>query len=131
MKGMSKHQLRAVYYQMIYRCYDPTNKNIHRYGKRGITVCEEWIESKDAFYVWALPLWKDGLQIDRIDNDGNYEPSNCRFTTPKENSHNGCRFVPQPVRDLIKADYALGISISRIGRNRGVARPTIYGILKE
>ena len=59
-----------------------------RYAGRGITVCDQWRKFSE-FEKWALSNgWKRGLQIDRIDNDGNYEPSNCRFVTSKENNRN-------------------------------------------
>ena len=58
---------------------------------RGITVCEDWKRAKN-FIEWALNNgYKDGLQIDRINNDGNYEPSNCRFVTHGENNAVGRR----------------------------------------
>lgn len=71
------------------RCTWSSTTSYHRYGGRGITVCEEWLESFDVFEAWALANgYAKGLQLDRIDNDGNYEPSNCRFVTPKVNSSN-------------------------------------------
>jgi hypothetical protein len=61
----------------------------HRYGGRGITICDEWKDSFIKFYEWVVTNgYKEGLQIDRIDNDGNYEPGNCRFVTARVNSHN-------------------------------------------
>lgn len=61
----------------------------HRYGGRGIKICDEWNDSYEAFAAWARDNgYADDLQIDRIDNDGNYEPSNCRFVTPRANSNN-------------------------------------------
>jgi hypothetical protein len=58
------------------------------YGARGITVCDEWIKP-EPFLEWALANgYRDDLQIDRIDPDGNYEPTNCRWVTPKENANN-------------------------------------------
>lgn len=70
------------------RCNLPSDKGYHRYGGRGITVCEEW-NYWPNFAKWALGNGYDTkLEIDRIDNDGNYEPSNCRFVTHKENCNN-------------------------------------------
>lgn len=59
------------------------------YTKKGITVCDEWINDFSAFKKWAEENgYSDKLQIDRIDNNKGYSPSNCRFVTPKENCRN-------------------------------------------
>ncbi len=72
---------------MLHRVIDP-NKN---YKKRGIKVCEEW-QSFDAFLKWAVESgFRPELQIDRIDNDGNYEPENCRWVTHAEQQQNTSR----------------------------------------
>lgn len=72
-----------------YRCYNQNYRYYHRYGGRGIVVCDEWKNDALAFINWALANgYSDGLQIDRINNDGNYEPSNCRFVTSQENNLN-------------------------------------------
>jgi hypothetical protein len=86
--GMSEHPLYKVLHNMKQRCQNTKLLQFKDYGGRGISVCEEW-QDPSAFFNWALANgWKRGLQIDRKDNDGNYEPVNCRFVTPKENSNN-------------------------------------------
>ena len=88
--GMSKTKIYHVWNQMKQRC---TNKNINgyeNYGGRGIKVCEDWLNSFEVFEQWCKENgWTQGLQIDRIDNNGNYEPSNCQFVTIYENNSMG------------------------------------------
>ena len=87
--GYSKHKLYAVYHQMIKRCHKKIHKEYPNYGKRGISVCKEWRGNPKGFIDWAFKNgWKKGLSIDRIDNDGNYNPKNCRFATQKQQCRN-------------------------------------------
>lgn len=88
------HKLYQVWYGMVDRCKNPKHKFYHRYGGRGIYVCDQWKEY-EPFARWALKSgYKEGLSIDRIDNDGNYEPSNCRWVTMKKQHNNTsqCKF---------------------------------------
>ena len=74
---------------MKQRCTNPNKANYERYGGRGISVCKEWSESFKSFYDWAISNgYRDDLTLDRIENDGNYEPGNCRWATPKEQAAN-------------------------------------------
>lgn len=86
---VTKDPLYSVWKGMCRRCNDPTQPHYKYYGGRGISVCEEWTNNPEAFIIWARAHgWQKGLQIDRINNDGNYCPDNCRCVTPKENCQN-------------------------------------------
>lgn len=87
--GMSKSKLKKVFGNMYMRCYNPTSEEYHNYGARGITIHSEWLTNRASFFRWALENgYHEGLQIDRIDNNGNYEPINCRFVPPVVNANN-------------------------------------------
>ena len=93
-KSITKHNLR---YTKIYntwlniknRCYNKRNVQYNDYGGRGIKVCDEWLNDFMSFYNWSMGNgYKEDLTIDRINNDGDYEPSNCRWVTVKIQNRN-------------------------------------------
>lgn len=85
--GMTNTPIYKTWKRMKDRCSNPNNKNYKYYGGRGIKVCDRWVNSFENFYEDMGDKPK-GLVIDRINNDGNYEPNNCRWVTITENNRN-------------------------------------------
>lgn len=91
--GGYKTKIYNTWRGMKSRCNNPNNKKYDRYGGRGITVCDEWYNF-EPFYKWSLANgWQDGLSLDRIENDGNYEPSNCKWATLSEQQNNTSKTI--------------------------------------
>ena len=99
--GLESNRFYDTWKNILKRCNNPKNKSYKNYGARGITVCEEWLDVRN-FVSWAERTHPniEGVSLDRIDNDGNYEPSNCRWadkvtqnTNQRKRSTNTSGFV--------------------------------------
>jgi hypothetical protein len=87
--NLSQTRLHRIWRNMRQRCTNPKDDKFKNYGGRGINICDEWMKDFLAFYNWSIANgYKDDLTIDRINNDGNYEPSNCRWVTIAEQAKN-------------------------------------------
>ena len=87
--NLSKHRLYSIFRNIKERCLNKNGRDYHYYGERGIIICNEWKGNFINFYNWAIDNgYKEELTIDRINNDGNYEPSNCRWSTYKVQANN-------------------------------------------
>lgn len=119
--GKTKTRLFKIWSGMKERCYREYHKSYPQYGGRGIGICEEWRDDFSKFYEWAINNgYSDNLTIDRIDVDGDYEPSNCRWATAKEQGNNRStnRLIAIDGRTQTLAEWALEYNIipETIGR---------------
>lgn len=103
---------RRSWYGMLKRCYDENNNRFYRYGARGIAVCDEWHDF--LCFVNDMGIRPHGYQIDRVDNDGNYEPGNCKWVTPTQNARNRNRSVKYmykgEIRTMMEISEMTGIN---------------------
>lgn len=93
--GLSKHPLVRIWSGIKTRCYNKKSPSYKYYGRVGVIMCNEWLNSFESFYDWCMENgWVKGLEIDRFPNNkGNYEPTNCRIVTGSVNCRNTKRNV--------------------------------------
>lgn len=116
---MSGKRLYRIWADMTQRCKNPKMECFKYYGGKNIRVCKEW-SSFDSFMTWALSNgYSDGLTIDRINNNGNYEPSNCQWITIKEQ-------VRKQDRTIIVFVDGKEFSLSELEELSGIKHSTLY-----
>lgn len=128
--GLTHHPLYRVLTNMVSRCIYPSASNYEYYGGRGIKVCEEWRNKPEVFIPWAIENgWEPGKEIDRIDNDADYEPSNCRFVSHADNSR--CRSnarinaeTAKQIRELIES----GLTVQDVSTRTGAPYMVVWHI---
>jgi len=106
--GESKTRLYSIWKNMRNRCYNPNHPSFKDYGGRGIQVCDDWMKY-DAFREWAMSNgYAENLTIERIDVDGKYEPSNCKWTPRPDQARNTRRnhYIQYGGRTLTLAEWS-------------------------
>lgn len=130
--GLCDHPLHVTWNNMRMRCMNSRDRRYRNYGARGISVCPEW-DSFEAFFSWATRSgWERGLQIDRIDVNGNYCPENCRFVNNQENAQNTRR--NKVARDgviQIRLMASRGVHATEIAARFGLSRRHVDDIVKR
>ena len=114
--------LAGVWRSIRQRCYNPRAANYPYYGGRGITVCDEWRDDPLAFVLWAVANgWQKGLQLDRVDVDGDYSPSNCRYVSASVNVNNRRCSVLKDGRPLsmLAAEHGVPATTAHLRVNKG------------
>jgi len=120
--GMKGTKIYNTWQAMLNRCKLPSNKSYHRYGGRGITVCDRWKSFENFLEDMGEP--NKGESIDRINNDGNYEPSNCKWSDDKTQSRNKSTNVWLEANGttMIMADWAKRLGCHSITIKARLAR---------
>lgn len=117
---------------MKQRCGNPNHPKYKNYGARGIKICDEWMEI-EGFFKWSMENdWAQGMQIDRIDNNGNYEPKNCQWVSVYDNSRKkSTTKITKHQAEEIRNRVANGESEYDIADEYGVVHGTIWFIINN
>ncbi len=120
----------ASWRDAIARCYYPSNKRFARYGGRGITVCDRWRHDFSAFLA-DMGEQPQGLTLDRIDGNGNYEPGNCRWADRTSQSRNReyCKLNAEKAA-IVRRLHADGLSLAKIALEVGASKSAIHFCVK-
>lgn len=113
-----------VWCNLRYRCGNPNHHKFPHYGGRGISVCDSWANSFEAFWKDMAVGYEPGLYLDRIDNNGNYEPGNCRWVTPRASMEN--RSVSISI--IFEGEV---MSLSEAARRNGIPYPRLLHRFKK
>ncbi len=131
--GETSTRLYKIWSNMKDRCLNSNNKQYKYYGERGIMVCPEWANDYTVFRDWSLRNgYMDTLVIDRINPDGNYEPSNCRFLTILESLRNKRNTISMKIANEIRELYKTGKYIQKeLAEKFNIHSTTISNIIKN
>lgn len=129
--GLTGTRIHRIHAQMVARCTNPENEAFSSYGGRGVTVAPEWLDLS-TFADWASHNgYSDDLSLDRIDNDGDYKPTNCRWATAAQQSQNrrSTKLTWDDVR-AIRARVASGEIQTVVARDHDVSRSLVSQIVR-
>ncbi|QEG13554.1 hypothetical protein MARVELLAND_23 [Bacillus phage vB_BspM_MarvelLand] len=129
--GMSNHRLHTIWRHMRQRCMNPKDRAYENYGGKGVSICSEW-DTFSEFMHWALTNgYAEGLTIDRLDSNGDYEPNNCEWVTRSENTRRARTGKPsgnrgKPITFQGKTQY-----LTEWAEELGVSYITLYKRLNK
>ena len=132
--GESSTKLYYIWHNIKNRCLNPNTPYYKYYGGRGITICPEWTDDYTKFRDWSLSNgYQEGLEIDREDTDGNYEPSNCRWVTHKENMRNTrhCKLTLNQSNEIRNLHKTEDYTYKELAHKFGVDETTIFLIINN
>lgn len=132
-------RLYHIYHGIKQRCFNEKCPGYEHYGGRGITICDEWLNSYENFRLWSIEhgyVERAGLSIDRIDNDGDYCPGNCQWITVGENSAKS-NIGKQQVFSKLEYVYAISPdgeridikNIAKFARDNGLNKSSVYAAI--
>lgn len=117
--GMSEHKAFAVWRSLIARCTNPKHRAWPNYGGRGVQVCERWLASFGNFWVDMGPTYREGLTIERLDNNAGYAPENCAWVTYSRQARNKRTNV------MLKTPWGL-LTVADAADRAGLNRSTVH-----